>query len=498
MFADLVIRGARFPTAPGADALAVRGGVIQAVGGSSELQGFIGPHTRILDLNGQVVLPGFIDAHTHFVRVGLERTLYVDLSDVGSLDEALERLRAAARERRGDWVVARGWDESRWPERRPLERADLDRAVPRQPCCAIRVDGHLVVCNTPALARCPRADDELVDRKRGHLREGAAWELLDTIVPDLATLVDAIAAASRHAAELGVTAVAEMSGKPEYLRAYLHALEEGVLRTRIFLYIPQDRPGAAAALGTARDPGGELLRVVGVKAFVDGSIGARTAALTSPYRDGDTAGTILLGAEELARIWREVSHAGLQLAVHAIGDRAIAEVLRAARLAGVSGHGRHRIEHLELPTEEHLREMADLELVASMQPNFVVNWSGPGKLYERRLGPERDACIDPHALVLAHGIPLAFGSDGMPMGPLYGLPGAVSPPYEAQRIPVEEALRAYTAGAAFSLFAEDELGEIAPGKRADLVVLSDDPRAARPGDIRVEMTFLDGEVIFAR
>ncbi len=498
MYADILLRNGAFPTVPGADALAIRCGAIQAVGSSPELKHLIGPHTRVLDLGGKAVLPGFIDAHTHFVRVGLERTFYVDLSGATSLDEALERLRRAARERGGGWVVARGWDESRWPEGRALERRDLDRAVPRQPCCAVRVDGHIVACNTLALARCPQPDGDLVDRDLGHLREEAAWGLLDTVLPDRTALVEAIAAASRYAASLGITAAAEMSGKPEYLRAYLHALEEGVLKTRVFLYIPAELVGEAERLGLRRGFGGGLLRIVGVKAFADGSIGAHTAALSAPYRDRDTTGTLLLRAEELARMWRSASHAELQLAVHAIGDWAIGEVLRAARLAGISRYDRHRIEHLELPSEGHLREMAELGLIASMQPNFVVNWSGPGKLYQERLGPERDARIGPHALVLRHGIPLAFGSDGMPPGPLYGLPGAVSPPHDAQRIPLEEALKAYTSGAAYALFAEGELGELSPGKRADLVVLSADPREGNLGDIRVEMTLLDGEVIFQR
>jgi len=478
--------------------LAVHCGVIRAVGNFSELQGLIGPGTDVLSLEGKAILPGFIDAHTHFVRVGLERTFYVDLSDAMSLDEALARLRQAAQERQGAWVVAQGWDESRWPERRLLERLDLDRAVPRQPCCAVRVDGHLVVCNTLALARCSLPEGELVDRGLGHLREEAAWELLEAILPDRTTLVEAIAAASRHAAEIGVTAAAEMSGKPEYVRAYLHALEEGKLKTRVFLYIPLEHLGEARALGLRRGFGGELLRVVGVKAYVDGSIGAHTAALSLPYRDQESRGTVLLDIESLARAWRKASHAELQVAVHAIGDRAIAAVLRAAKLAGISRYDRHRIEHLELPTEEHLERMEELGLVASMQPNFVVNWSGPGKLYEMRLGAERDSRIDPHALVLKHGIPLAFGSDGMPMGPLYGLSGAVSPPHEVQRVSLEDAIEAYTVGAAFSLFAEGELGELAPGKRADLVVLSADPRTTPLEEIRVEMSFLGGEVIFRR
>lgn len=498
MHADILLRGAAIPTVPGADSVAIRCGTIQAVGSYPELGHLVGPHTRVLDLAGKAILPGFIDAHTHFVRVGLERTFYVELSDAASLEEALERLRRAAREREGRWVVGRGWDESRWPEGRPLERRDLDRAVPQSPCCAVRVDGHLVACNTTALARCFCPDGPLVDRKRGHLREGAAWKLLDSILPDRDALVEAIAAASRYAASLGITAAAEMSGKPEYLGAYLQALEEGKLKTRIFLYIPAEHLEEAERLGLRRGFGGELLRIVGVKAFADGSIGAHTAALSAPYRDRDTTGTLLTDAAKLARIWRRASQAGLQLAVHAIGDRAIGEVIRAARRAGISGKDRHRIEHLELPDEAHLEEMAELGLVASMQPNFVANWSGPGKLYETRLGPERDSRIDPHAIVLRHGIPLAFGSDGMPTGPLYGLSGAVSPPHEVQRIPLEEALRAYTSGAAYSLSAEGELGEISPGKRADLVVLSADPRKGNLEDIRVEMTLLGGEVIFRR
>ncbi|RLE33615.1 amidohydrolase, partial [Candidatus Acetothermia bacterium] len=303
MYADIFLRGAIFPTVPGADALAIRCGRIQAVGKASELQGLIGPDTEVLDLEGKAVLPGFIDAHTHFVRVGLERTFYVDLSGTKSLEEAMDRLREAARDRAGEWVMARGWDESKWPQKRPLKRADLDRVVPRQPCCAVRVDGHLVVCNTLALDRCPYPEGRLVDRDAGHLREDAAWAFLDAVPLDRTALVEAIAAASRRAAELGVTAVAEMSGKPEYIRAYQQALKEGKLRTRVFLYLPLELADHAVELGLEHGFGGELLRIVGVKAFADGSIGARTAALSSPYRDANDTGTLLLEAEDLAGIW---------------------------------------------------------------------------------------------------------------------------------------------------------------------------------------------------
>jgi len=238
------------------------------------------------------------------------------------------------------------------------------------------------------------------------------------------------------------------------------------------------------------------VRVQGVKAFVDGSIGARSAAVSLPYADGGGQGQLLLSRDELSHILRRADGAGLQVAIHAIGDLAIEEAISACELAGVGPEGRHRIEHLELPTEEQLDRMARLGLVASMQPNFVARWSGPGKMYEARLGKARDEVIDPHAWVVDRGIPLAFGSDGMPMGPLYGLPGATDPPHAVQRLPLEEALQAYTWGGAYATCAEGEIGGISPGRRADLVVLSADPRNVPWDRVRVYMTFLEGKLIY--
>lgn len=496
MAADLIFEGGVIFGAPGAEALAIRCGRILAVGRTSEILHLRGPDTKIFPLNGRFLMPGFFDGHVHFLRVGLDRTFFVDLSQAKSLSEALELLRARAEARPGEWVVGRGWDESRWPERRYLERADLDRAVPKQPCCAVRVDGHMMVANTLALARCLRPEGEFVDRERGHLWEEAVDEVLALVRPERETLVEAVAEASRFAASLGITAVADMPSARD-LPAFQVAERRGLLRTRIFAYLPVELLPHITALGIHRGYGSPFLRIVGVKAFVDGSIGAKTAALLEPYRGELGRGRVLLGRGELARLWRKAMEAGLQMAIHAIGDRAIEEVLAAARLAGVGFHDRHRIEHLELPTPAQLSRMKDLGLLASMQPNFL-QWSGPGKMYEDRLGPARDSRVDPHRWILDQGIPLAFGSDGMPMGPLYGIGLALDPPHPVQRVTVEEALNAYTKGSAYAAFAEDEVGETAPGKWADLVVLSADPRKTPWPEIKVEATFVAGELVFSR
>jgi len=497
MTPELILYHAPLLLERGADAVAVRCGRIAAVGRSEEVLRLRGPGTELLDLKGRPLVAGFFDAHVHFIQTGLDQVFYVDLSQARSLAEALELLARAGRARPGGWVVGRGWDESVWPERRYLERLDLDRRLPKQPVIAMRVDGHLAVANTLALARCGRPEGELVDRDRGHLWEEAAQELLACAQPEQETLVEAAAAASRLAASLGITSVADMGG-PRVLPSLQLAEARGQLRTRVFLYLPREELDRLVGLSVRRWFGTSLVQIQGLKAFVDGSLGARTAALTAPYADGGGMGELLLTRDELAALVRRAEGAGLQVAIHAIGDRAIEEAISACELAGVDPEARHRIEHLELPTREQLRRMRRLGLIASMQPNFAARWSGPGKLYQARLGPQRDAVIDPHAWVAEAGVPLAFGSDGMPMGPLYGLPGAINPPQPAQRLPWQAAFRAYTHGGAYAICSEGELGDISPGHLADLVVLSAHPCEAPWEELRVDMTFLGGELVYER
>jgi hypothetical protein len=498
MSVNLILYHARLVGGSQADAVAVRCGRIMAVDRTERVLRLRGPRTRVLDLAGRTLAPGFFDSHVHFLQEGLALTYELDLSPARSLREALELLRGWAQQHPEGWVVARGWDESVWPERRYLERADLDRAVPQAPAVALRVDGHMVAANTLALARCLRPEGELVDRDRGHLWEEAAQELLACAQPELEQLVEAAAAASRKAASLGVTAVADMGG-PQTLAALQAAGARGLLVTRCFLYLPPSQLPHLAELGISRGFGGELVRIQGIgEVYVDGSLGAHTAALQAPYSDGEGCGKLLLSQDELAALWTEVDRAGLQLAIHAIGDRAIEEVLAAGERALFQPQARHRVEHLELPTQGQLARLAKLGVVASMQPNFAARWSGPGRLYETRLGPERDRRSDPHAWVVAHGVPLAFGSDCMPFGPLAGLAGALHPPQPAQRLPPEEALRAYSLGGAYAVGWEHKLGSLEVGKLADLVVLSADPTQVPGEEIQVELTFLAGKEIYSR
>ena len=226
-----------------------------------------------------------------------------------------------------------------------------------------------------------------------------------------------------------------------------------------------------------------MLMLAGVKTFLDGSLGARTAALSEPYADDvdnpENRGMLLHEAGALEEVIRGAEATGLQVSLHAIGDRAVEAALDAFEAA--AGHGnplRHRIEHLEYATPKQLDRMKDLRVVASMQPNFIVQWSNPGGMNEQRLGPQRAQASEALRDVWSRGIPLAFGSDNMPFGPLYGLQGAVHHPVEDQQLPPMVAMRAYTAGSAWAVHADRWLGTIEPGKAADMAILASDPDQA--------------------
>ncbi len=487
-----------------AEALAVGGGRVVALGPAEELQALANGRTRIVDLQGRALLPGFIDTHTHLISEGLKETgFYLDLSTAGSLGELLERVREAVRRRGpGAWVLGRGWDEARWPEpeRRLPTREDLDDLAPQTPVALVRVDGHILVANTQALRHVPPdVPEDEVDPVRGQLRERAAWALLRRLKPPLDELIDAVGAAQRRAHALGVTAVHDVVSSREQLRAYARLKRLGRLTLRVRLNPVVELLDALVEAGLETGFGDAWLHLGAIKLFADGSIGARNAAFGEPYADEPASrGKLNYPQDELDRLVKEAREAGFPLMIHAIGDRAIEAALTALERAGVAPEERARIEHFELPTEGQLEKAAELGVVASMQPNFV-RWSGPGGLYERRLGSERDRRIDPHRRVVDAKIPLAFGSDMMPFGPLYGVHCAVNAPHPDQRLSVEEALDAYTRGAAYAGFQEHELGSLEPGKWADLVVLNDDPTRCPPEalkDLRVVETYVAGRRVF--
>ena len=498
MHPDLILLNGHIITvsAGRAEALAIRDQKIIAVGRNAEIKKLANESTKIIDLAGKTVLPGFIDAHTHLVGVGLKKTFYLDLSEARSLDEALERVTEATKAKgKGEWVMGLGWDESHWPEKRYVTKKDLDRVAPQNPVALVRVDGHMLTANSRALEAVKiSADPDEVDREDGILREQAASQFLQQLRPSLDELKRALKEAVKIAHSLGVTSIHDIPSIDAF-RAWLALREE--LKLRVTLNIPVEQLDKFTELGLRTGLGDDWLKLGAVKIFADGSIGAGNAALFEPYVDRAGNGKLNYEQTKLNELVQKAHDNGFQTMVHAIGDRAIQATLYAFVAADIRSEDRARIEHFELPTPQQIDQMKKWGIIASMQPNFL-QWSGPGQLYEARLGEKRDAHIDPHRLVLEEGVKLAFGSDCMPIGPLYGIHLAVNAPHEIQKLSVEEAIRSYTLNAAYAAFEEKSKGSIEVGKLADLVVLSEDPQRASKliRDIKVEMTFVGGERVF--
>ncbi len=504
--ADLVLVGGRILTwseeEPEAEAIALGGGRILAVGKRAEAIGFEGPETRVLDVGGRVVLPGFNDCHVHLATSGA-RIASLDLASAASLDDLKARVAAkASAVPEGGWLLGHNWDESRWPVRRYPLREDLDQAVPDHAVVLSRVDTHMAVANSEGLRRLSLEGVEGAERDAagvltGVLKEDAMEVLREATRPGAVTMQEGLQAIIVDAHRLGITSVSE-TVSPYGISSYRALRRVGELTLRVNLMPRAEGLPTLLEGGLGTGIGGGILRLGPLKAFFDGSLGARTAALTEDFADEPgNRGMLIYSEEAAAALVEDASAGGFQLALHAIGDRGIRVAIH--HLAREGGEGfRHRIEHLELPTEEDLREARRLGLVASMQPNFVGQWSRPGGMYEDRLGPERLEGNNPFRRILDMGIPLAFGSDNMPLSPLYGVHWAVNAPFEAQRLTVEEALRAYTLGSAYASGEEALKGSLEPGKLADLVVLEKDPRE-RPDSIQtipVHVTIFGGRVVY--
>jgi predicted amidohydrolase YtcJ len=478
---------------PGCDAMLLAGGRVVEIGRGED---FVGRGTTQRDVGGGAILPGFIDGHTHLVESGLAEIGWrLDVSGCGR-EETLARIAAAGRLRSQDeWLFVTGWDESQWSPSVRLRRSELDRVVPGTPAVAVRVDGHLAVANSEALnlARCvvdgaPR----LVDVELGEVREAAVSALLSLARPDDATIREALRAAAGLCHRLGITTAHIMTGCVDP-HLVLDAAPD--VRLRVVAHPAIEQLEDLARDGVRSGQGDAWARWGGVKLFADGSVGARNAAVSLPYTSGGR-GVLNHPTAWLSEKIAAAERSGWQTITHAIGDRAIGRVLDAHRRAGTDPGLRHRVEHYEFPTVDQIRDTAKLGLAVCMQPNFVGNWSGRGRLYDVALGAERDAACDPFSAILAAGIPLGFGSDGMPLSPLYGIASAVRAPHEGQRIPLEDAIRGYTEGSAFLSGGEPSQGRLAPGGRADLVVLDGPLDAETLARRSVALTWVGGEIVY--
>ena len=486
------------------EAVAVRDGRIVRLGTVYEVEFLVGATTTVHDCAGRVVLPGFVDAHTHMDMVG-RYLVHAALGDATGPDDAIERLVEGAHSAdQGEWILGFGYDESTWDESRFLTRADLDRVSEERPVAAFREDLHQVSLNGVALARLAddAADENLQrsgDEPTGVAVEGAVGTVLDATRGDRPER-DLLRAASDRAAELGITAVGDMVRDHRVPRAYRDLARDGELGLRVRLNYWTDFLDALERTGLSTGDGDDLVRVGAVKSYTDGSLGARTARLSEPYADvdaseaGDPRGQWVVPPEELAGYVARADELGLQFCAHAIGDEAIAAVLDAYADTDAAA-ARHRVEHVEVLTDALIARLGRVGAVASVQPNFL-KWAHDGGLYEARLGRERARASNRYAALRASGVPLAFGSDTMPLGPLFGVQQAVTAPAPEQRLDVTDALRAYTHGAAYALRDEDRFGTLRAGIHADLVVLDASPWAVDPGgigDIDVVRTFVGGE-----
>ncbi|MFB6164514.1 MAG: amidohydrolase [Haloarculaceae archaeon] len=484
---------------PAASAVAVRDGRVVRVTDDDEAGFLVGVETDVVDLDGLPLLPGFVDAHTHLTAVG-RRLVRADLSGASDRDDCRERLRAEG-EGGDDWLVGFGYDESGWPDARPLDRADLDAVSESGPVAAVREDMHLVSLNGAALERLGDALPASGVRTAGGeptgvVVEAAAGAVLEAVEPGGSGLRDRLLAAQKRAHAVGITGVHEMVDRPALARAYRELDRVGDLSLRVRLYYYADLLDAVRDAGLVRDHGSEFVRTGGVKAFADGSLGAHTARLGEPYADApDERGEWATDPDELADVAAAADAADLQVAVHAIGDEAIAAVVDAVE--GADPAARHRIEHAEVLPDDLLDRLVDAGLVVSVQPNFL-KWARPGGLYERRLGPERTRATDRFGDLREADAALAFGSDCMPLDPLFGIQQAVTAPAAGQRLSVTQALAAYTRGAAHAAGNEVQAGTIEPGKRADFTVLAASPWSVPEesiADVGVAMTVVDGAIV---
>jgi hypothetical protein len=524
--ADLAVVGARVwtgdPARPEAQAVAVRGERVVAVGTDAEVRRLVGPGTRVIDARGGMVAPGFIDSHVHFVTGGF-RLASVQLRDARTPAEFAARIRDFARTvPAGTWITGGDWDHEQWGGALP-ERAWIDSVTPDHPVWVNRLDGHMSLANSAALraAGVTRATAEVpggtvVRDARGEpagVLKDNAMGLVDRVVPEPSAAMSdrALDAAMRYVAAQGVTSVHNM-GTWADLATFRRAHAAGRLATRVYAVVPLDAWEQLRDTVAARGRGDAWLRVGGLKGFVDGSLGSHTAAFHAPFSDAPADSGLLVNEPgDLYRWTSGADRAGLQVMVHAIGDRANALQLdvfeRVARENGPRDR-RFRVEHAQHVAPADVRRFGALGVIPSMQPYHAID---DGRWAEKTIGPERIRTTYAFRSLLDAGARLAFGSDWFvaPPTPLEGIYAAVTRRtlddrnpggwVPEQKVTVEEALRAYTATAAYASFEEGEKGTLAPGRLADLVLIDRDLRAIPPEtirDARILATVVGGRVVY--
>lgn len=530
--ADLVLTNGNIYTVNSAQAraqaLAIRGEEIVAVGSNEDVKKWIGPKTRVIDLHGRFAMPGFNDAHTHLASGGMAK-LTVNFEGAASIAEFQKRLLdALPNYKPGEWITGRGWDHTLWPEKRFPTCQDLDAVSKDHPMIFGRVDGHVAIANSLALNIAgiskdtpdPRGGHIMRDAKTGEptgmLEEDAAMSLVYRKVPPPShdQRRRAIEMALAEAVANGVTSIQDYSTWQDFL-IYRELKGEGKLPLRITEWLtftePLSKLEEERREGGTRDP---WLKTGALKAFMDGSLGSRTAAMLAPYSDDpSTSGILRMEPEQLNKMSIERDKAGFQLNFHAIGDRGnrvALDAFAAVRAANGPRERRDRVEHAQVVAPEDFARFAELGVIASMQPAHLLDderWAG------ERLGPERLKGAYAWNTMRRDAVRLAFGTDYPveSINPLRGLYACVTrelpgggPPggWEPQeKLPMADCIYDYTAGSAYGEFEENRKGEIQPGMFADMVVFPEDITQIPPAELlktSVDLTITGGRVVYER
>ncbi len=525
--ADMIITNARIWTGnaeqPYAEAMAVSGDTIIAVGSKSEVMKHGSGEGTVIDLGGRFVAPGFIDSHVHMLQGG-SNLASVQLRDASTPEEFIRRIKEyAATLKPGTWILGGDWDGMGW-ENLP-QRNWIDSVTPDNPVFVSRLDGHMALANSLAM-KLAGIDSKAKDVSGGSIeRDGRgeptgifkdnAMDLISVKIPEQSEeeVNRALMAAMNYLASNGVTSVHAVDAA-----AYADALERvrarGEQITRIYYLQTISRWKDMKEQVEREGNGDRWLRTGGVKGFVDGSLGSHTAAFIEPYTDLQTDTGLFVNSEEDLLNWiMESDKAGLQVVIHAIGDRAINFLLNAyEKTASVNGERdrRFRIEHSQHIAPTDIERYGQLKVIASMQPYHAID---DGRWAEKYIGPDRVKTTYAFRSLLDSGATLAFGSDWFvaPATPLEGIYAAVTRRtldgknpdgwVPEQKITVEEALKAYTINAAYASFEEDLKGSLEPGKLADFVVLDRDITAIDPVEIwnvKAQQTWVGGKKVFDR
>ena len=529
--ADLIIRNAKIWTVdaahPEADAVAVIGDRLVAVGSNQEVDAWRGPGTRVIDGEGKRLLPGFNDAHVHFMTggAGLDQ---VQLNDTTSLEEFVRRISERARRMpKAEWILGGDWDETKWSPAELPTKQQIDGVTGDIPVAVNRYDGHMILANSAALklagitaqTRDPEGGVIVRDANgnpTGALKDAAEYLVFRVIPPPSHDQRrHAVERALGHAASLGVTSVQDMN--PEYadIAIYSELLEEGKLTTRIYAAPLISQVDDQVRIGIRHSFGGPYLRIGALKSYADGSLGSRTAYFFEPFSDQPNNRGLLSDAMHPISLMRDrmmkADDAGLQLCTHAIGDAGISAILDIyTEIEKVHGkrERRWRIEHAQHMAAKDFDRFAKLGVIASMQPYHAID---DGRWAEGRIGHDRASRTYAFRTFLDHGVRLAFGTDWSvaPLNPMDGLYAATTRAtldgknpngwFPEQKLTVKETIEAYTMGSAYAEFQDQVKGSITAGKLADMVLLSDDVLAIDPVKLRavkVLKTWVGGELIY--